>query len=109
MSIELTNTAIRTIRATMENQHMAGLRVGVQGGGCSGLSYVVRYEQRPPRESDNVFEKEGARVFIDPKSLKYLEGMVLDYHESLMERGFRFDNPNAAKSCGCGTSFTPVQ
>src|SRR5260221_11500936 len=105
MAIELTSNAVRTIRRTMEQQNMAGLRLGVQGGGCSGLNYVVRFEQRPPSPKDNIFEREGAKVFVDPKSLKFLDGMVLDYHETLMERGFRFENPNATKSCGCGTSF----
>lgn len=105
MSIELTSNAIRAIRKTMEQQKMSGLRLGVQGGGCSGMSYVVRFEQRDPTAKDNVFEQEGARVFVDPKSLQFLDGMVLDYHETLMERGFRFENPNAKKSCGCGTSF----
>ena len=104
--ITLTNNAIRSIRQTMEQQQKAGLRVGVQGGGCSGLSYVVRYEAAQPRPNDNVFEQDGAKLFVDPKSYPFLDGMVLDYHETLMERGFRFENPNAAKSCGCGTSFT---
>ena len=103
--IVLTGNAIRNIRLTMESQKMAGLRLGVQGGGCSGLNYVVRYETRPPTAKDNVIEQDGARVFVDPKSYPFLDGMTLDYHESLMERGFRFENPNATKSCGCGTSF----
>jgi iron-sulfur cluster assembly protein len=107
--ISLTSNAIRTIRTTMEQQHKAGLRVGLQGGGCSGLSYVVRYEAAPPRATDNVFEQDGAKLFVDPKSYPLLDGMVLDYRETLMERGFTFENPNAAKSCGCGTSFTPKE
>ncbi|SRR5579871_2082409 len=105
MAIELTPNAVRSIRKTMEQQHMEGLRLGVQGGGCTGLSYVVRFETRPPTAKDNVIEREGARVFVDPKSYPFLDGLVLDYHETLMERGFRFDNPNATKTCGCGTSF----
>jgi len=104
--ISITSNATRTIRQTMESEHKAGLRLGVQGGGCSGMSYVVRYEAAPPAAKDNVIEQDGARVFVDPKSFPFLDGMVLDYHESLMERGFRFSNPNATKSCGCGTSFT---
>jgi len=105
MAIELTASAVRTIRRAMEQQNMAGLRLGVQGGGCTGLSYVVRFEPRPPAPKDNIVERDGARVFVDPKSYPFLDGMVLDYHESLMERGFRFENPNATKTCGCGTSF----
>jgi iron-sulfur cluster assembly protein len=106
MAIELTPNAARTILRTMEQQNMAGLRLGVQGGGCTGLSYVVRFEQRPPTPKDNIVERDGARVFVDPKSYKLLDGLVLDYHETLMERGFRFENPNATKTCGCGTSFS---
>ncbi len=105
MAIELTANAVRTIRRTMEQQKMAGLRLGVQGGGCTGLSYVVRFEPRPPAPKDNIVERDGARVFVDPKSYPFLDGLVLDYHETLMERGFRFENPNATKTCGCGTSF----
>src|SRR5436190_21449460 len=105
MSIEVTNNAARSIKKTMDAQHMAGLRVGVQGGGCSGMSYVVRFEQKPATPKDNVIERDGALVFVDPKSLPFLAGMTLDYHETLMERGFKFSNPNATKSCGCGTSF----
>ncbi len=82
-----------------------GLRLGVQGGGCSGLSYSVRFDTQP-RERDRVFTFDGVRVFVDPKSFIYLQGMVVDYEETLMKRGFVFHNPNATKSCGCGSSFS---
>jgi iron-sulfur cluster assembly protein len=82
-----------------------GLRLGVQGGGCSGLSYVVKFDTQP-RERDRVFVYDGVRIFVDPKSFIYLQGMVLDYEETLMKRGFVFQNPNATKSCGCGSSFS---
>jgi iron-sulfur cluster assembly protein len=82
-----------------------GLRVGVQGGGCSGLSYAMRLDKQP-RDRDKVFEEFGARIFVDPKSLLYLNGTTLDYEETLMRQGFVFVNPNAARSCGCGSSFT---
>jgi iron-sulfur cluster assembly protein len=82
-----------------------GLRVGVQGGGCSGLSYAMRLDTRV-RDRDKVFEEFGARVFVDPKSLLYLNGTTLDYEETLMRQGFVFVNPNAARNCGCGSSFT---
>jgi iron-sulfur cluster assembly protein len=82
-----------------------GLRVGVQGGGCSGLSYAMRLDTQS-RDRDRVFEEFGARVFVDPKSLLYLNGTTLDYEETLMRQGFVFVNPNAARSCGCGSSFT---
>jgi iron-sulfur cluster assembly protein len=82
-----------------------GLRLGVLGGGCSGLSYQIKFEPRE-RSTDKVFEFDGVKVFIDPKSMLYLDGMTLDYKESLMYSGFSFENPNAKKSCGCGTSFS---
>jgi iron-sulfur cluster assembly protein len=105
MAIQLTPTAVNVVRRTMEKEQVAGLRLGVQGGGCSGMSYVVRYEARPPRPTDHIFEFDGARVFIDPKSMKFLDGLELDWEESLMQRGFHFQNPNATKTCSCGTSF----
>jgi iron-sulfur cluster assembly protein len=82
-----------------------GLRVGVQGGGCSGLSYAMRLDTQA-RERDKIFEEFGARIFVDPKSLLYLNGTTLDYEENLMRQGFVFVNPNAARNCGCGSSFT---
>jgi iron-sulfur cluster assembly protein len=105
--IQVTPKAIERIRQVFARQGVAtgGLRLGVQGGGCSGLSYLIRFEPQN-RPSDKVFDFEGVKVFVDPKSMIYLEGMTLDYKESLMQSGFVFDNPNAQKSCGCGTSFT---
>jgi iron-sulfur cluster assembly protein len=82
-----------------------GLRLGVQGGGCSGLSYAMRLETQA-RDRDKVFEENGARVFVDPKSLLYLNNTTLDYEETLMRQGFVFQNPAATRSCGCGSSFT---
>ncbi len=82
-----------------------GLRLGVQGGGCSGLSYNIRFDTQP-RERDRIFQFGDVRVFVDPKSFIYLHGMTLDYQETLMQQGFVFVNPNASKSCGCGTSFS---
>ena len=82
-----------------------GLRVGVQGGGCSGLSYAMRLDTQP-RDRDKVFEAHGARVFVDPKSFLFLNDTTLDYTEELIRQGFVFINPQAARSCGCGSSFT---
>lgn len=82
-----------------------GLRIGVQGGGCSGLSYAMRLETRA-RERDQIVEAFGARVFVDPKSLDYLKDVTLDYREELMRKGFVFENPQATRTCGCGSSFT---
>ena len=78
------------------------LRLGVQGGGCSGLSYNVRFDTQP-RERDRIFQFGDMRVFVDPKSFIYLHGMILDYQETLMQQGFVFVNPNSTKSCGCGS------
>jgi iron-sulfur cluster assembly protein len=105
--IEITDTAARQIRTLMSKQGIdeGGLRVGVKGGGCSGLSYTFAWE-REPRFGDNVFEgPDGAKLFVDKKSLLYLNGTVLDYDMSLLTRGFVFNNPNAKSTCGCGSSF----
>jgi iron-sulfur cluster assembly protein len=82
-----------------------GLRVGVQGGGCSGLTYAMRLDTQA-RARDKVFEEHGARIFVDPKSYLYLNDTTLDFQEDLMRQGFIFHNPAAARSCGCGSSFT---
>jgi len=105
--IEITDTAAKKIRTLMAKQGITegGLRVGVKGGGCSGLSYVFAWE-REPRFGDDVFEgQDGARIFVDKKSLLYLNGTVLDYDTSMLSKGFVFNNPNAKSNCGCGSSF----
>ncbi len=81
------------------------MRLGVQGGGCSGLSYLIRLDAQP-REKDTVMDVGGARVFVDPKSLLYLDGMVFDFRGDVFNQQFVFDNPNAKKSCSCGASFS---
>jgi len=83
----------------------AGIRIGIRGGGCSGLSYFLDSED-DPRENDHVIEAFGSRVFIDPKSLLFLQGTTLDYVTGLMDAGFKFLNPKAGKNCGCGESFS---
>src|SRR3982750_3765144 len=96
--IQLTPQAVSWVRAAMAKENVSpeqgGLRLGVQGGGCSGLSYNIRFDSKP-RERDRVYEFEGIRIFVDPKSFIYLHGMVLDYEESLMKQGFNFINPNS--------------
>jgi len=81
-----------------------GLRVGVKGGGCSGMSYTLGFDATS-KELDRIYETQGVKVFVDPKSLFYLMGVTLDYSDGLNGRGFTFNNPNATKTCGCGSSF----
>ncbi len=104
--IQVTPKAIDKIRQAFAKQGVEGvLRLGVLGGGCSGLSYQFKFDTKQ-RPTDKVFEFDGVKVVVDPKSLLYLHGMTLDYKESLMQSGFVFENPNAQKNCGCGTSFS---
>jgi len=107
--LQVTPSAVGRIRAILAKEgispEVGGLRLGVKGGGCSGLSYAIEFDARP-RERDNIFEFDGVRVFIDPKSFVYLRGVTLDYEETLMRQGFNFINPNSARSCGCGSSFS---
>jgi iron-sulfur cluster assembly protein len=106
--IQVTETAANRIRMLMEKQGMneGGLRVGIKGGGCSGLSYVFAWEKEA-RMGDEVIEgPSGIKLFVDKKSLLYLRGTTLDYDTSLLSKGFVFQNPNAKGTCGCGTSFT---
>ncbi|MFC1641081.1 HesB/IscA family protein [Myxococcota bacterium] len=84
----------------------AAIRLGVRGGGCSGYAYAIEFADDPPRERDRVFEFDGVRFYVDKKSLVILAGSVLDFEKSLMFQGFRFHNPQASKSCGCGQSFS---
>jgi len=104
--IAVTPKALARIRQTFQKMGVTegGLRLGILGGGCSGLSYQFKFDARP-RSNDNVFDYDGVHIYVDPKSLLYLRGMTLDYKETLMQSGFVFENPNAKKSCGCGTSF----
>ncbi len=81
-----------------------GLRLGVKGGGCSGFTYVLGFDEKAT-EMDKVFDVNGVRVFVDERSLQYLAGVILDYQDGLSGKGFTFDNPNATRTCGCGHSF----
>jgi iron-sulfur cluster assembly protein len=112
--IRITPNALKRIRIALAKEGVSpeegGLRLGVQGGGCSGLSYNIRFDTKP-RERDRTFLFDDAanapiRIFVDPKSFIYLTGMVLDFEETLMRQGFNFINPNSTKSCGCGSSFS---
>ncbi|HEY3233641.1 MAG TPA: iron-sulfur cluster assembly accessory protein [Polyangiaceae bacterium] len=84
----------------------AVLRIGVKGGGCAGFAYVTEFTNDPPRSRDLVYEFSGLTVYVDNRSLKYLEGSVLRYEETLMYQGFKFDNPLQESSCGCGMTFS---
>jgi iron-sulfur cluster assembly protein len=107
--VQVTESAVKRIRIAMAKEGISpadgGVRLGVQGGGCSGLSYSVRFDTQP-RDRDRIYQFEDVRVFIDPKSFIYLNGMILDYEETLIRQGFNFINPNSTKSCGCGSSFS---
>src|SRR5579863_3270327 len=107
--LQVTERAVKRIRVAMAKEGISpeegGLRLGVTGGGCSGLSYAIQYDSQP-RERDRIYEFDGVRVFVDPKSFLYLHGMTLDYEETLMRQGFNFVNPNSTRSCGCGSSFS---
>jgi len=105
--IQISEGAARKNQTLMAKQGIdeGGLRVGVKGGGCSGLSYTFSWE-RQPRCGDEVFDgPEGAKIFVDKKSLLYLNGTILDYDTNLISKGFVFNNPNAKTTCGCGSSF----
>lgn len=84
----------------------AYLRLGIRGAGCSGYSYVLQFEDDPPRVKDILFEVEGVRVIVDKKSILYLNGTTLDWEKTLVKSGFKFLNPNQKSACGCGSSFT---
>ena len=104
----ITDTAVEYAKQklTARGTPDAAIRLGIKGGGCSGFSYVIQFEDDPPRERDRVFEAGGVRFIVDKKSLVYLAGSALDYERTLMFQGFKFRNPNEATSCGCGHSFT---
>lgn len=105
--IQLSENAVKQIKRFREDENMpeGGLRIAVVGGGCSGMSYKLEF-QKEPAPNDKVFEQDGVKVFVDPKSFLYIKGLTLDYSGGLNGTGFTFSNPNAAKSCGCGTSFS---
>lgn len=104
--VRLTRKAIAMAKEALRKRGTpeAALRIGVRGGGCSGVSYAIEFSDKV-RAKDNVFEFDGLRVLVDPKSLVYLRGSVLDYEVQLMQHGFKFQNPNEKGSCGCGESF----
>jgi iron-sulfur cluster assembly protein len=106
-NINISNKAIAEVKKIKEQNNIPaeyGLRVGVKGGGCSGMSYTLGFDAAP-KERDMVLNAYGVHVFIDQKSIFYLMGITLDYSDGLSGKGFTFNNPNATKTCGCGSSF----
>lgn len=106
--IQITENASRQIAKLLVKQNLAGggLRVGIKAGGCNGFEYTFAWEHAP-RDTDQVFEAGAdARIFVDPKSLRLLDGTTLDYDTSLMSKGFVLNNPQAKGTCGCGQSFS---
>jgi iron-sulfur cluster assembly protein len=106
--ITLTPAATQEVKRLMEKEQKPnlGLRIGVKGGGCSGMTYILAVEEASPKPYDTVFEQDGLKVLVDAKSQLYLDGTTVDYKSALMGGGFEFNNPLAKKSCGCGTSFS---
>ncbi len=108
MAVAISDRAVAEVRRIIADQSLpenTALRVGVKGGGCSGFSYTLGFDDSV-NEVDQINEVDGVKVVCDPKSFLYLNGTMVDFEESLMGRGFKFTNPNAAKSCGCGESFS---
>jgi iron-sulfur cluster assembly accessory protein len=108
--ITLTDNAVQELRALLAAKNASatdGLRLGVQRGGCAGLQYVMKVGASEPE--DTVIEQEGVRVFLAPDSHEHLRGCHIDYSSDLNDIGFKIVNPNAARSCGCGTSFEPKE
>jgi iron-sulfur cluster assembly accessory protein len=105
--ISLTSTAVNKVKEIMGQQNPvpAGLRVGVVGGGCSGFSYSMSFENGAGM-MDKVFDMEGLKVYVDATSIMYLNGCIVDYVETLEGAGFKFENPNVKSTCGCGSSFS---
>jgi iron-sulfur cluster assembly protein len=105
--VELTTRAIKQVKLIKERESLGEdvfLRIAVEGGGCSGMSYKLGFDHKT--EEDTIISSHGLDVLVDEKHLLYLKGIVIDYPDGLDARGFTFDNPNASETCGCGTSFS---
>src|SRR5881394_2584862 len=107
LPVNLTDNAVSKVKEIMAQQDPvpAGLRIGVVGGGCSGFSYNMSFENKPGM-MDRIFTYDGLKVFVDATSAMYLNGCVVDYVETLEAAGFKFENPNVKSTCGCGSSFS---
>ena len=105
--VSFTEGAVKELNKLKDQQELNddfGLRVGVEGGGCSGMTYILGFDQK--KDGDQEYEIEGIRVFMHKAHGMYLLGMQIDFQDGLNARGFTFNNPNAASTCGCGTSFS---
>ena len=108
MAVMLTEKAANEVKRILADQKVEPgtvLRVGVTGGGCSGFSYALAFDKTYDEKTDSKYEYHGVPVVVDKKSALYLDGTTIDFYDGLEARGFKFDNPNAVKSCGCGSSF----
>lgn len=113
MAVTLTEKAANAVKQIMEREIQAGrleagafLRVGVTGGGCSGFTYSLGFDKNLDEKLDSRFECHGVPVVVDKKSALYLDGTTVDYYDGIEKQGFTFDNPNAVRTCGCGSSFS---
>lgn len=109
MPIALTEKAVKEINRIIHEDDSLGtdvkVRVGVAGGGCSGFQYSFTLDTNFDESKDNLYQQHGLGVIVDKKSALYLDGTTVDFHDGLDQRGFKFENPNAKRSCGCGSSF----
>jgi iron-sulfur cluster assembly protein len=108
LSITITPEAAEQVKKQLEKRGTPNgyLRLGLKGGGCSGFSYILQFEDGPPKDRDKTFECEGVNIVVNQKSLIYLNGTTLDWEMGLLKQGFKFLNPNEKTSCGCGNSFS---
>lgn len=106
-SVILTSKAVKELKSILIEEKRTEdqpLRIGVKGGGCSGMSYILEFDEK--KEFDEEFDFEGLRVVVDQRQMMYIYGIEIDYEYGLNDRGFIFNNPNATSTCGCGTSFS---
>jgi iron-sulfur cluster assembly protein len=109
MSVTITEKAASEIKRVITEKEMPAetvLRIGVAGGGCSGFQYSLGFDDKADTTKDHVTDQHGIKVAVDKKSYLYLDGTQVDFYDGLEKRGFTFENPNAVKSCGCGSSFS---
>ncbi|MFQ6677712.1 MAG: HesB/IscA family protein [Fidelibacterota bacterium] len=106
-TISVTSKAVERIKNTMKMENKEGwaLRMGVEGGGCSGMNYIMSFEKQQG-EMDKVIEQNGLTIYCDLKSWLYLKGLEIDFSDDMLNGGFKLNNPNANRTCGCGTSFS---